>query len=196
MLVAQKLVSSFVVTLVVACFATAVGCSSTTSKGSSSSSGGTKDGGSSAARPASKPRTASLKGKAGSTPPAGARSAGPKTQPKAGAVTVPITNVEVYTFDDTFSDDGAAQTFEWAYVQGTGTFLWTSGPVTCADGSTDPAGAFLMGVAPDGTGTYVFSLGGCPSSDLFGCDFDAAGNETACGACQVQDDTIVCATAG
>ncbi len=172
------------------------GCSSsTTSSTPAKTDGGTADGGASTvARPKTKPKTSSLKAKAGSTPPAGAKSVGPMTQPKAGAVTVPITNVEVFTFEDTFADDGSAQTINWAYVEGKGTYLWASGSVTCADGTTDSSAAFLMGVAPDGTGTYLFSLPGCPNGDLFGCDFDASGNDTTCGVCSVQNDAIACVT--
>ncbi len=170
------------------------GCSSSTSTGApaKADAGPAADAGGTAARPKTKPKTSSLKSKAGPTPPAGARSLGPMTQPKAGAVTVPITNVEVFTFTDSFADDGPAQPINYAYVEGTGTYLWASGAVTCADGTTDAAAAFLMGVAPDGTGTYLFSLPGCPSGDLFGCDFDAAGDDTTCGACSVQDDAIAC----
>ena len=167
-------------------------CSSST-KTSNPSDAGTADSGAAAARPKSKPKTASLKAKGGAMPPTGATSTGAQTQPKAGAVTVPISNVEVFTYTDAFSDDSAAQPFLWAYVPDTGTYLWTSGAVTCADGSVDSAGAFLMEVLPDGTGTYLFSLAGCPTGDLFGCDFDASGNETTCGVCQVQDGALVCA---
>jgi hypothetical protein len=171
------------------------GCSSSASSPSAppKPDGGTADGGGGAARPKTKPKTTTLKAKAGSTPPAGAKSLGAQTKPKAGAVTVPITNVEVFTFEESFGEGSPPETINWAYVEGTGTYLWASGPVTCEDGSTDPAAAFLMEVKPDGTGTYLFSLPGCPSGDLFGCEFDAAGNDTTCGACIVQDADLVCA---
>ena len=177
----------------VAALALATGCSvSTTTPTPANPDGGATTGASTAARPKTKPKTSSLKAKAGATPPAGARSLGSMTQPRAGAVAVPLTNVEVFTFEDTFADDGAAQTINWAYVEGKGTYLWASTAVTCADGRTDPSAAFLIFVAPDGTGTYLFSLPGCPNGDLFGCDFDQAGNDTACGACAVQDGAVAC----
>ena len=183
------------VSLAAAALVLVAGCSSSTSSSTpaKADAGPTADGGGTAARPRTKPKTSSLKSKAGPTPPAGAKSVGPMTQPKAGAVTVPITNVEVFTFTDSFAEDGSSQTINYAYVEGKGTYLWASGAVTCADGTTDSSAAFLMGVAPDGTGTYFFSLPGCPNGDLFGCDFDAAGNDTTCGACAVQDDAIACA---
>lgn len=171
------------------------GCSSSTTQSPTSSTGKT-DAGATSARPKTKPKTSTLKGKAGPTPPSGAKSAGVQTKPKVGTTTVPITNVEVYTFEESFAADAPPDVVSWAYVEGVGTYLWINGSVTCDDGSVDSNAGFLMEVLPDGTGSYLFSLPGCPSSDLFGCDFDANGNETTCGACQVDGDALVCAVAG
>jgi hypothetical protein len=171
-------------------------CSSSPAAADTKKDGGAADGGSTktASRPKTKPKTASLKAKAGPKPPAGATSTGTQSSPKAGAVTVPITDVEVFTFEEEIAEGSPAQRFDWAYVEGTGTYLWTTGAVTCADGSTDETAAFLMEVKPDGSGTYLFSLPGCPSSDLFGCDFDGEGTETTCGACVVDEaGSLTCA---
>ncbi|MGC4079500.1 MAG: hypothetical protein QM702_21160 [Rubrivivax sp.] len=49
-----------------------------------------------------------------------------------------------------------------------------------------------MEVKPDGTGSWLFSLAGCPADDLYGCDFDADGNEKTCGTCTLDGDAIKC----
>lgn len=171
----------------------ASGCSSSSPSPAKADAGAGDAGGAAAARPKTKPKTATLKAKAGPKPPAGATSKGAQTQPKVGALQVPITDVEVFTYQEVFADNGAPETINWAYVEGKGTYLWAGGAVTCADGTTDANAGFLMGIAPDGTGTYLFSLPGCPAGDFFGCDFDDAGNDTACGACAVADGAITCA---
>jgi hypothetical protein len=186
-------------TLVVAAalaLAGTVACTANTTN--TTTSPATKDGGgvSTKEKPTTKPKTASLKTKAGSTPPAGATSKGKQSSPQVGSLTVPINNVDVYVFTDDFDGDGKDDTIYWAY-DGSSTYLWTVGSVTCADGTTtDPAGAFVVEIKPDGTGTWLVSTGACPSSDLFGCDFDASGTETTCGVCQIQDGNLVCAVAG
>lgn len=174
------------------------GCSSSTKTAPASGSkadGGAADGGatSTKARPKTKPRTASLKSKAGPTPPAGATSKGRQTKPKAGALTLPLVDTEVFTFQEVLDEGGASTTINWARVETGTTYLWASNSVTCDDGSTDPNAAFLMEVGPDGAGSWVFSLPGCPAGDLFGCDFDEAGEETTCGACALDGEALVCA---
>lgn len=189
-------VTGFVLATIVA------GCSSSTKDAPASGAktdGGAADGGATAtkARPRTKPRTASLKSKAGAKPPAGATSKGRQTKPKVGALTLPLADTEVFTFEEAaFDEGGAASTINWAHLETGATYLWASGSVTCEDGSTDSSAAFLMEVNADGTGTWLFSLPGCPAGDLFGCDFDEAGEETTCGACALDGEALVCATGG
>ena len=87
-------------------------------------------------------------------------------------------------------------------------FYHTSDTFTCAHGGTGE-GDLLIGVnakgntrgRPAGSGFYVVSLdkSECRSEEvsLFGCKFDAAGNETACGAATLDEanDDIVIVTA-
>lgn len=187
------------VSAVLALMMGASGCSVKTEPpaGARSDGGAADSGGGAKPRPQSKLKTASLKAKAGKTPPAGARSTGARTKPMTGAIAVPITDTEVFTFEEAFDEGGAPTTVSWAYVAESGAnYLWASGTVACPDGSPDPTAGFLMEVKADGTGTWLFSLPGCASGDLFGCDFDAAGTETTCGACTVKGELLVCVVNG
>jgi hypothetical protein len=146
------------------------------------------------ARPQSKPNTSDLRSKARTgKPPEGAKSMGRQT-PRAGRLELPVGEVEVYTFSyDVFGDGTPDETYFARLDDGT-TYLWSVGPTDCGDGTVDPDGAFVLAVQPDGSGSYLFSLPACANSDLFGCDFDATGTETTCGACAFEETVIACVT--
>jgi hypothetical protein len=181
----------------------AIGCSSSSSPAPSgqqtpaAKDGGTTTSAAPKAKPRTTPKTAAIKKLAGQTPPSGAKSVGTKTNPQLGSITVPIQEVEVYVVAFDFDGNGSNEDVQWAYVESGSTYLWLTGPMTCGDGSGG-AGGFLMEVKADGTGSYLFTFEGCSSSDLFGCDFDAAGTETTCGACSVDAETqaLACVVAG
>jgi hypothetical protein len=173
-----------------------VGCSISTAPPPSAGPGAADgDAGTSStakSKPKTIPKTSALKQLAGPTPPSGATSRGIQSRPALGMVSVPIEETEVFVLPIDFDGDGTEEQLHWAYAETGTSFLWVVAPMTCADGTSDAAGGFLMAVNEDGTGTYLFTLEGCSSSHLFGCDFDAAGNETTCGACSVEDDVLIC----
>lgn len=172
----------------------AVACSVTTSTPTPSKSGDAAVA-SVATKPKTAPSTSKIHDVHGSAPPAGAVSKGQETSPSAGAIVIPIQNVEVYVIQLDFDGDGTDDPVNWAYDNGT-TYLWVTEPMTCSDGSVDPAGTFLMEIAEDGSGTYTYSLAACPASDFYGCDFDSSGNETTCGTCTLDDKGVItCVTA-
>lgn len=182
-----------------------VACSSSDSKGSAPAAGGdggtkdstsTKDGGATktASKPKTTPKLGSLTGLGGSKPPTGAKSQGTKSSPKVGGTTVPVQNVEVYLVAIDFDDDGSDDQLYWAHENGV-TYLWAEGPIECADGLSDGTGGFIAVVKEDGSGSYMFAVDQCPEQNLFGCDFDANGDETACGACAWNEAVLVCAVA-
>ena len=148
---------------------------------------------------ASKPKTKvtpkSLDKFKGTAPPDGAQSQGTKSSPKVANTVVPIVDVEVYVFAFDFDEDGTDNQLSWAHFDGR-TYLWSEGPIACDDALTDGTGAFVAEINADGTGAYLFSVDQCPTNDLFGCEFDAAGNDTVCGACSWNDAVIACVAAG
>jgi hypothetical protein len=168
-----------------------VGCSVTTET-KPNSSAGTPATPVSKARPKATPKIDALKDTAGAKPPAGARAEGKKTRPKAGTIEVPIEDVDVYTFRLDVDGSGVERDVEWAHPDGGSTYLWARMPVECAAGPHNGDGFFLMEVQADGSGTYLYSIEGCPSSDLFGCDFDANGDDTTCGLCSTDGVELVC----
>src|SRR5262245_11506085 len=97
---------------------TSTGPTSPADGGGAKARGGTK--------PKSTPKTGALKSRAGATPPKDATSQGIKSSPKAGGLTVPITEVEVFVFAFDFDGDGTEESINWAYADGT-TYLWLTG---------------------------------------------------------------------
>jgi hypothetical protein len=175
-----------------------IGCSSSSKESTvtpTRTDGGaaaSSDAGASKVRPKTAPKTPALRAIGGAKPPAGAKQTGTATQPKVGSLTVPIEAATVYVVMIDFDQDGKDDQVNWA--RGTdATYLWVTGPMECGDGATDPNGAFMMEVKDDGTGTWLFSLDACPTSNLFGCDFDETGAETTCGVCVASGDGIACA---
>jgi hypothetical protein len=161
----------------------------------SSSSGnpnGTKTGSSTKSKPKTQPKPAALKSLAKSTPPEGAQSEGTMSSPVVGGSEIPIVEVEVYLVTIDFDEDGTDDTVHWAHTEDGMTYFWSEGPVTCADGLSDGTGGFVAAIAADGSGAYLFALDECPEQNLFGCDFDSNGVETACGACAWNDEVIAC----
>jgi hypothetical protein len=130
----------------------------------------------------------------GSTAPEGAKDEGKKSSPHVASTTVPITDVEVYTFSFDWNGDGTDDAMSWAYANGH-TYLWAEGPITCDDDSSDGTGGFVAEINEDGSGSYLFSVDACPTNDDYGCDFDTDGNDTTCGACSWNEDVIACVAA-
>jgi hypothetical protein len=181
-------------------------CSSGTgSSPPSATAGTTKDGGGTASKsdggtvktaskPKTKPSMPKLTSLAGATAPAGAKSQGKKSSPSAGGTTVPVNDAEVYLVLIDFDGDSSEDQLYWAHVDGV-TYLWAEGPVECEDGLTDGTGGFVAVVNEDGSGSYMFAVDECPTQNLFGCDFDAEGVETVCGACAWNEAAIACVAA-
>lgn len=143
--------------------------------------------------PKTKADKAGLRTKGGDTPPADSKPAGKQSKPSVQGVVIPIVDVEVYTFDDDWNGDGSLDTVYWSHVDGGSTFLWANGTVQCSDGLSDASAAFVMEVKADGSGSYMYAADGCGWSNFYGCDLDAAGNETTCGSCAMDTSAIVCA---
>src|SRR5262249_27798511 len=83
--------------------------------------------------------------------PAGATKLGKQEQPMVGDVKLPIQNVDVYQFP-VRTQKGLVVPVNWAYVPGTGTYLWASAPIQCTEGTVVPNGSYAMRIKEDGSG--------------------------------------------
>jgi hypothetical protein len=134
-----------------------------------------------------------VKSYATSTPPAGARSMGPQTNPSAGNSTIPITNVEVYVFSANVDDDSTDETLYWAYDEDV-VYVWGTIDIDCVDeddvetGETGVAD-FIYEEDAYGYG-WMVGTDSCGYSTLYGCSDDGAGE--VCGGCDWDDYFIVC----
>jgi hypothetical protein len=88
--------------------------------------------------------------------------------------------------------DGTTIPLNWAYQAGQGTYLWTTAPIECEDGSTIARGGFVMEIDDDGSGAYELGTRTCPTSRVYGCGFDKKGNETGCGTCAWNNQDLAC----
>ncbi len=146
--------------------------------------------------------TSSEKGTAGkvgdyakSTPPTGATSMGMMTSPQAGSVTIPITNVEVYTFQANVDDNDGLETLYWA-IDGNGViYVWGQIDLVCVDDNDQPTGE--TGTADfiyedDGTDYgWMTATDSCGYSTYYGCSA-TGGDAEVCGGCDFNDDFIAC----
>lgn len=134
-----------------------------------------------------------VKSFATTSPPAGAHSMGMQSNPRAGTATVPIANVEVYTFAANIDDDAASETLYWAN-DGDSVYVWGTIDLECVDDADNPTGetgtaGFVYEADPGGYG-WLVGTDSCGYSTLFGCSDDGTG-ET-CGGCDWDDAFIVC----
>ena len=127
----------------------------------------------------------------GPKPPQNATFVGTEAQPTVGDVGLPLQNAQVYQFT-VKTKDGKTLPVKWSYQAGTGTFLWTTAPIECGDGSTIARGGFVMKIREDGSGSYALGTKQCPTSAIYGCGFDSKGKETDCGACAWNQSELVC----
>ena len=122
------------------------------------------------------------------TKPAGARSMGTMSSPKAGNTTIPITNVDVYAFEANVDDSGGNETMYWAYDVDVDTvYVWGQIALTCVDDNGDETGetgiaSLVYEADPYGDGWFA-STDSCGYSSLFGCSDDG---------CDWDDTAIVC----
>ena len=135
-----------------------------------------------------------VKSFAKSTPPANASSMGPMTSPPAGNVTIPITNVEVFTFQANVDDDGSPETLFWAAADGV-IYVWGQIDIVCVDDNDAETGE--TGVADfiyeqdDGGYGWMVATDSCGYSTLYGCGAEGSAPE-ACGGCDFDSEFIVC----
>jgi hypothetical protein len=127
----------------------------------------------------------------GPQPPQGATYLGIQKQPAVGGATLPIQNVKVYQLP-VRTQQGNIVPVNWAYAPGQGTFMWATAPFQCADGTMVPSGSYAIKIRDDGSGGYMLGTNQCPLGQVFGCQFDAFGNETACGVCAWDNTDLTC----
>jgi hypothetical protein len=132
----------------------------------------------------------------GKTPPAGATPKGKQTKPTLNGATVPIAEAEVYVYEADVDGDGSENEVFWAHDEAEGaTFVWFATKATCESGGSDETAAMVVEVQADGSGSWLLAADACDGTSGFvGCDFDAAGNDTTCGACEVTEHELACAT--
>ena len=118
----------------------------------------------------------------GPNKPPGAVYLGRQQHPSVGDTSLPLENVEVYQFS-VRSRRGLLIPVNWTYVPEGGTFMWGNAPLQCEDGSVISNGSYGMRIRDNGTGGYLLGSNRCETGQVFGCQFDAKGTETACGAC-------------
>jgi hypothetical protein len=136
-----------------------------------------------------------VKGFATSTPPMGATSMGMMTQPKAGNVTIPITNVEVYQFTANVDPDPTVETMYWA-ASGDAIYVWGEIDIDCIDDSGASTGetgvAELVYEANSSDYGWMTATDSCGYSTFFGCSSEGGAPEV-CGGCDFNADFVVCA---
>jgi hypothetical protein len=135
-----------------------------------------------------------VKGFATMSPPSGASSMGPMSSPQAGPTTIPITNVDVYTFTANIDDDPAPETLYWAST-GDVVYVWGQFDLVCIDDNGDPTGEtgvadFVYEDTSSGYG-WMVATDSCGYSTYFGCSADGDAPET-CGGCDFNADFVVC----
>jgi hypothetical protein len=131
----------------------------------------------------------------GPQPPQGATYLGIEKQPSVGGTQLPIQNVKVYQFSAR-TQAGKTIPVKWAYVPGQGTYMWATAPIQCADGNTIPNGSYAIKVRDDGSGGFLLGTNQCAVGEVFGCQFDSFGSETACGACAWDNADLACESTG
>jgi hypothetical protein len=132
-----------------------------------------------------------LAAKRGPTPPTGSTFVGVQSQPMVGELKLPIQNVGVYQFDAK-GPAGRVVPVNWAYSPGAGTYLWGSTKIQCANSTAIEKGSFAAEVHDDGSGAYALGTKKCPVAQIYGCHFDATGNETGCGICAWNQSELTC----
>src|SRR5450432_1485514 len=90
--------------------------------------------GDSKARPVPTVDLASLAHMRGPKKPAGATFVGKEEHPSVGDTALPLQNVDVYQFP-VKTRRGLMVNVQWAYAPGQGTYMWTSAPIQCGDGT-------------------------------------------------------------
>jgi hypothetical protein len=135
-----------------------------------------------------------VKGFATKTPPSGAMSMGPKTAPKAGSTTIPITNVNVYVFTANVDDDPGAETLYWAATSDV-VYVWGNIDIECVDDDDRPTGEvgvanFIYEADAFGYG-WMVATDACGYSTFYGCSADGGGPEE-CGGCDFDESVIIC----
>jgi hypothetical protein len=127
------------------------------------------------------------------TPPTNGTSMGMQSSPQAGSVTIPITNVEVYSFQGDLG--GGGETLYWAAADSL-VYVWGQIELTCVDDAGNPTGE--TGVADfvyEASGSdygWMTATTSCGYSTYFGCSAASGGAEV-CGGCDFNSDFIACA---
>jgi hypothetical protein len=128
------------------------------------------------------------------TPPTNATSMGMMSKPQAGPTTIPIENVEVYTFQATL--DNSSDTMFWAATSDV-VYVWGQIALTCVDDNGTPTGEtgnadFVYDAQSGGAYGWMTATDSCGYTTYFGCSGDTGGSET-CGGCDFNSEFIACA---
>ncbi|MFO0624976.1 MAG: hypothetical protein U0325_05110 [Polyangiales bacterium] len=130
----------------------------------------------------------------GPTAPMGAMSTGMMSRPRvspASTVTVPVMNTEVYQFSCTPEGATAPTTCSWAYDAATmRNYIWWTQPFACESTGANADAAVLLEINADGSGGFLLGSA-CGDINLAGCQYDAAGTLTTCGACSLNESGLV-----
>jgi hypothetical protein len=129
------------------------------------------------------------------TPPANGTSMGMQTSPQAGAVTIPITNVEVYTFQGDLGSGGSEQMY-WAQGSDGTVYVWGEIALQCVDDSGNPTGetgtADLVYESAGSDYGWMTATTSCGYSTFFGCS--SSGGAETCGGCDFNSEFIACSS--
>src|SRR5262249_46640285 len=110
-------------------------------------------------------------------------------------VTIPITNVAVFTFQANVDADDSPETLYWA-IDGSGVvYVWGQRDLVCVDDDDQPTGAtgtaaLIHAESSDGYG-WMTATDACGYSTYYGCSATGADSEV-CGGCDFNDDFIAC----
>ena len=129
-----------------------------------------------------------------SSPPSGASSMGAMSSPQAGPVTLPITNVDVYTFQGSLGSGGTDETLYWAALGDGTVYVWGQIDITCVDDNGNDTGetgtADLVYEANGGDWGWMTATDACGYSTYFGCN--SSGGTQVCGGCDFDSESISC----
>jgi hypothetical protein len=133
----------------------------------------------------------SLAVRRGPAPPVGATFVGVQSQPMVGELKLPIQNAKVYRFM-TKTAAGKEIPVNWTYQPGTGTYMWGTTKIQCANSTQIANGGFAMQVHEDGSGAYALGTRKCPVAAIYGCKFDSTAVEQSCGLCAWNQTELAC----
>jgi hypothetical protein len=130
------------------------------------------------------------------TPPTGATAMGKQSAPRAGSVTIPVDNVDVYQFSTDIDGNGSSDALYWA-LGPDATYIWGQITLPCTDDEDRPTGetgtAELVYEGNAAGYGWMLSIDSCGLSAVIGCSGTSEADEV-CGSCAFHGDLVTCSS--